>query len=608
MEGIGIHRPRNVDWKRAAGLLYGDWGTSKAYVTGFAFSASAFALGYHSYPIILAVLFLNACVAYNYIIICKYFPDGGGVYSAAKQKSRILAVIGALLMIADFTVTAAMSCWATMLYFGVPKEYVQTATIGMILLIGILNYFGPKHTGSVAVSLALPMVIVVFFIIFLSLPYLTTQNLEPLKPGFKVNWLAFTSLILALSGVEGIANLTGVMKLDPDATPDKPKVSKTATKAILVVAVESVLGTALLALAMFSLPKELEPLLRERWEDMVRLLAEQYGTIAIGPWFGKIFGLITGVIVGLLLLSAVNTAIGGLIGLLYMLGRDDELPRTFIKVNSFGVPLYSLIVATVLPISVAAISSDLETLMGLYAIGVVGAITVNVGSCTFNRRLPIKWYERIVMGLTFIVIFAIELTIAKTRHDALFFAVCIVGTGLALRSYNQRLRGYRTVMVKETTAAQIAPEEVSSFKLTPQPCQTIMVAVRGITPVIEFAIEEAKLRKARLFVIYIKELVVAPMGESDLIGKKSWRDDPEASKIMFHALRLGEIENVEILPLYAIGYDPASIIVDVAATNGIDLLILGSPGRSTLLKILHGNVVQEVAQNLPDNIRLIIYG
>ena len=34
IEAPGVHRPRNVDWKRAAALLYGDWGTSKAYVIG----------------------------------------------------------------------------------------------------------------------------------------------------------------------------------------------------------------------------------------------------------------------------------------------------------------------------------------------------------------------------------------------------------------------------------------------------------------------------------------------------------------------------------------------------------------------------------------------
>src|SRR5438876_7074386 len=85
----GVHRPRNVDWKRAAALLYGDWGTSKAYVLGLAF---ALAGGFSSLPIILAVCALTGVVGYLYTIICREFPDGGGVYSAARSQARLLAV------------------------------------------------------------------------------------------------------------------------------------------------------------------------------------------------------------------------------------------------------------------------------------------------------------------------------------------------------------------------------------------------------------------------------------------------------------------------------------------------------------------------------------
>src|SRR5580765_2406179 len=123
------HRPRNVGWARAAAFLYGDWGTSKAYVIGLAFLAA----GYASLPIILAVCVLTGIVGYNYILICRNFPDGGGVYSAARKQSRLLAVMGALLLVADLTVTAAMSGWAAMTYFQIPKEYVALATIGLIL-------------------------------------------------------------------------------------------------------------------------------------------------------------------------------------------------------------------------------------------------------------------------------------------------------------------------------------------------------------------------------------------------------------------------------------------------------------------------------------------
>ncbi len=197
MDSLAVHRPRNVDWKRAAALLYGDWGTSKAYVIGLAFVAA----GYSSLPIVLAVCVLTGIVGYNYVIICKHFPDGGGVYSAARDQSRLLAVIGALLLVADLIVTAALSGWSAMSYFKVPKASIWTSTIVLILIIGAINYFGPKHSGSFAMWLAVPTVVVVVLIILWSLPHLTLKYLEPSQMGFRKNWVAFVGVILALSGV-----------------------------------------------------------------------------------------------------------------------------------------------------------------------------------------------------------------------------------------------------------------------------------------------------------------------------------------------------------------------------------------------------------------------
>src|SRR5438132_9330908 len=88
-----VHRPRNVGWARAAALLYGDWGTSKAYVLGLAFAVA----GFSSMPIILAVCLLTGLVGVNYAVICAYFPDGAGVYSAARSQGRVRAGIRVLL-------------------------------------------------------------------------------------------------------------------------------------------------------------------------------------------------------------------------------------------------------------------------------------------------------------------------------------------------------------------------------------------------------------------------------------------------------------------------------------------------------------------------------
>lgn len=604
MSGPGVHRPRNLDWQRAAALLYGDWGTSKAYVIGLAFLVA----GYSSLPIIVAVCALTGLVAYNYIVICGHFPDGGGVYSAARKQSRVLAVMGALLLIANFTVTATLSAWTAMKYFGLPPELVRWGTIATILGVGAINYFGPKHTGSLAGALAVPMVVVVLVIIAMSLPHLTTVNLEASHDKFSKNWSAFVGVILALSGVEAIANLTGVMKLDFGTSMDAPRVSETAKKSILPVAIEVVAGTALLGWAMLSLPKILKPEMEARWEDMMRFLAEQYGLMTFGTTFSHYFGIAVGIIVGLLLLSAVNTAIGALIGLNYMLARDGEMPRNFVKLNSHGVPWVPLGIATIIPAVVGLFATNLESLAGLYAIGVVGAIAVNLGSCVVNPALNLKWYERAVMGVTFIILFAVELTLAKTKPDALFFVCCVLGAGLGLRGYSQRRAGLRTVTVPEHLAVSVAPEAGEQLKINLNPGQSIMVAARGLTPVLRFALEEASFRKGTLYVLFVKELAVALPGPVESTERTRWQDDPDAAKIMASMLELGRQNGVQVIPLYSISENPAGTILDLSATLGIDILMLGARHRRTMAQLFKGDVANHVAKALPENIQLIIHG
>jgi nucleotide-binding universal stress UspA family protein len=457
-------------------------------------------------------------------------------------------------------------------------------------------------------ALAVPMVIVVVAIILLSLPHLTAANLQPTQESFGKNWIAFVGVILALSGVEAIANLTGVMKLDPGSTLEEPRVAQTARKSILPVAAEVVIGTVLLGWAMLSLPRDLQPLLAERWEDMLRFLGEQYGAMAFGEYFGQGFGFVVGVVVGLLLLSAVNTAVGALIGLIYMLARDGEMPRSFTRLNQHGVPRVPLATATILPLAVAAVSANLVSLAGLYAIGVVGAIAVNLGSCTFNRGLTLRWYERGIMGLTFVVLFLVELTIAKTKTDALFFACCVLGLGFGLRAYAQKRAGLRTVTVSEQVAATVAPELAAEIQINLTPGQSLLVAARGMTPVLRFAMEEARYRQGTLYVLYVKELAVALPGPLDNKERPRWQDDRTAAKIMFSMLELGRQNNVSVVPLYAVSENPAATILDLSATLGIDFLILGARHRRTLAQLFKGDVANRVAKELPENIQLIIYG
>ena len=612
-----LHRPRNVDWKRAASLLYGDWGTSKAYVIGLAFVAA----GFSSLPIILAVCLLTGLVAVNYAEICKYFPDGGGVYSAARSQGRLLAVVGALLLVADLTVTAALSGWSALSYFNIPlfKSNIVLSTVVVLMVMGWINYFGPKHSGSLAVALSVPTVLVVIVLIAVSAPHLTTHYLEPPHEKLSHVWVQFVGVILALSGVEAIANLTGVMKLDRGSTVEQPRVGKQAAKAIWPVAVEVVLGTALLGWAMLSMNPQgsvsmygytynVRDALGIRSEDMLRFVGEYFGTATFGPMFGQAFGWVVGIVFFLLLLSAANTAIVAMVGLLYMVARDREMPAQFTRLNKHGVPLIPLMIAVGLPIVTLITTESFTALAGLYAIGVVGAIAVNIGSCCFNRLLPVALHDRILFGITFFILFLVEITLAKTKPDALFFVMCVVVGGLGLRAWTQKRIGMTTVTVHKQVAEMVTPALPTTMQSRLVEGQKIMVAARGITPVLAFALDEAKLRNAMLCVLYVKEIAVYYTGGPTVRGRPRWQDDHEANAIMSLMLKLGTERGIAVQPVYAVSEDAATTILDLAATLGVDFLIIGATQRTAMANLLRGSVATSVAQQLPDTIQLLIFG
>ena len=135
-----------------------------------------------------------------------------------------------------------------------------------------------------------------------------------------------------------------------------------------------------------------------------------------------------------------------------------------------------------------------------------------------------------------------------------------------------------------------------------------MVAARGITPVLNFALYEALIRKACLFVLYVKEVAIYYTAAGTRLGRAQWQDDPEANAIMTSMIKLGEERGVSVVPVYAVSQDAAATIVDLAATMGVDYLVIGASQRTAMTKLLRGSVATNVAQQLPETIHLLIFG
>jgi len=596
-----IKRPRNVDVPRAAAILYGDWGTSKAYVIGLAFAVG----GYASFWLIAAMCVLTALVGINYMIICRLYPDGGGVYASVRHRSEVISIVGAFLLIADYLVTAAISALSAFQYLGVPHP--EKFAAGAILIIGVLNLLGPKHTGGLAFLISVPTAIVVVTLGLFSLPHLGTAigNLQPLHGGFFENWSGFVGIVLALSGVEAIANATGVMRLDPGSTDAHPSVRKTSTPALLWVMVEVCIFTALLGLAMHALGGlqvangDVNAPGAEGVRDyMLRYMGETFVGGALGPALGHAFGFAVSITFGLLLLSAVNTAIVDLITIQFLMARDRELPKIFQRLNQWGVPSAGMLLATLVPMALVVLVKDMAGLADLYAVGVVGAIATNLGATATDWKLTIKPWERTLMFATFLVMAAIELSLLVDKPNARYFAVTILAVGLILRGLVQERRAKKEARVPVQAFPLVSAPEAIGASLNGE---SILCAIRGSGRTLDFALREARETGRRLYLLFVREQRF--MTEQD--AKRKWQEDPDAAETFSVAKqRAGDRPP---LCCYAVSESAASTIVDIAATLGVSRLILGAPKRNALVNILRGNVVREVSDLLPDEIDLIVY-
>lgn len=569
-----VERPRELKWFQAGAMLYGDWGTSKAYVLGIAFVLS----GHASWFFLGLMSALTAMIGFCYMIICRLYPDGGGVYASVRQRSKPMAVIGALLLVADYVITASLSALDAFHYFSVPHP--EWWAIGSILLIGIINWYGPSKGGSIAAFIAVAASVSAGILFAATLPFLPHVQLVMPHGSIPQNWSVFVGIVLALSGVEAIANMTGIM--------EEP-VEKTSAKAIWPILLEVSLLTFLLGIAMNAVPG-----LKGHAEDMLRVLADHY----IGPWYGTVIS----IVFGFLLLSAVNTAVTALVSIQFLMAKDHEIPFIFSRLNRYGMPWLALIVAVVVPVTVLVFEHDVVGLAALYAIGVVGAIALNLGSCATNRRLEMTVPERALLSAGCLILFFVEMTIAVQKHQALVFVISVLSTGLLLRFLAKRVMPLPVPVMAEAAIEVLTVSEAKEIALFYH--SSSMVAIRNLNQAL---LEEAALRSKALGenAVYLTCVEEAPPN-SEL--PEEVQPSTESVQLLAKAQDEFEKRGITAVPIWQIGDDPGKLIARAAAELGAKTVMIGTTRRSALVSLLRGDVLRTLAHHLPRTCRLLITG
>ncbi len=647
-------RPRELKWYHAGPMLYGDWGTSRFYVLGLAVYYAQHA----SFWFVAGVCALVAAVGWAYTIVCRCYPDGGGVYSAARHTSRTLAVVGALFLFADYIVTAALSAMDGMHYLQIrelvlwtgmtthaetAEWWVRAFAIFGIFFVGAINFIGPKKAGTFALVVGLGTLALTIVLTIASL--VPHESINALSRGWAAIhrpegtaghiWHNLVNVVLALSGVEAIANMTGIMV---------PPVARTSAKAIWPVLVEVVLFNVILAVAMNALPAryfadgsspEHRTLAAQeeharawekahpQWQDSQATIRE-HERLALTPdqedaknrvlwvmakeFVGRPFAWVCGIVFGLLLLSAVNTAVADMVSIQYVMARDTELPKSLLKLNLFGVPSRTLVAAVALPSLILLVTGDLDLLAGLYAIGVVGAIAINLGSCCANRQMPLKLYERAGMGLLASVMVAIELTLCVGKPSALIFALGVLTLGLGARYLTRSYLPARAARAAQARRPATVEPELTELATPPEQLDMskpkVLVATRGGQALIDFAVTYARRMNGILMVLFVRKINVITMGGTPPM---TIEEDPEARDVFKRAAEACRRAGVEMIPNYVVSPDVAYAILDHAATYNVETVLMGVSRQAALLRALRGDVLTGVADHLPAEISLLIH-
>lgn len=617
-------RPRVLDWFHAGPLLFGDWGTSRLYVLGFAFYYTA-----HASTLYLgAMALIMIAVAWAYTIVCRCFPDGGGVYTAARQLSPTLSVIGATLLLCDYIVTAALSAVEAFHYMGVPHNLTVLLCVLTIIGVGVVNWLGAKSAGRLALFIAIAALAASLIIGILCLPLLPqglkTVSLTKAQTASPWQmWESLVRIVLALSGVEAVANMTGLMR---------QPVARTARRTIWPVLIEVVTLNLIFGIALNALPalqqvhqphyqvyelaqntdgvngtpkiytsEEVPGEVKAYRDTAMKLLATHVSTNAFGNSAGPVIGLVLAAIFAALLLSAVNTAVMAMVSVMYGLGHDGELPKQLTKLNYPGVPWVGLIVACALPIGVLLFEADAKQLGELYAIGVVGAITINFLSCAANKQLAVSVWERRGLWALGSLMLGIELTIIVAKMHATIFAGSIVGSVLLIRYV---LKVVKPVTAKPITEVQSLDwmQALEQAALPTAPNQSrIMLAARGAGQA-AYAVDLAKRRGAALFAMYVRTLRLMDVAPGTV---PQLQDDPEALASLGSIAVLARQHRVPFFPIYVCSTEIADEILDYTVTFGCDTLVLGKTKRKAVSRAVEGDVVAKVAQHLPSEVALL---
>jgi nucleotide-binding universal stress UspA family protein len=141
---------------------------------------------------------------------------------------------------------------------------------------------------------------------------------------------------------------------------------------------------------------------------------------------------------------------------------------------------------------------------------------------------------------------------------------------------------------------QLTPEAIAKPKL--------LLATAGSATMADAAMEIAAAEGAALVVCFIREVALNYKVEAET--RFTLDNDPAAQVMFADFLEKGHQYGVPIIPAYDTGTNAAEQLVELAAMNAADRILIGSSRRGALHHIIKGSFQRRVETLLPPDIHV----
>jgi amino acid transporter len=415
-----------------------------------------------SLPIAGTIAFLMLAVGVSYRQTIRAYPHGGGSYIVATDNlGRTPGLIAAAGLMTDYILTVAVSVSSGLeaITSAIPSLSSDKVVIGAAVIVLLLagNLRGVRQAGALFAAPTYLFILSIFVLVIVGLIHSAGHGFHPTpRPalsategvGVLLVLRAFSSGSTAMTGIEAISNAVPVFK------PTEWRNARTTLTWMVGLLIALFAGTIAMVQLGGVVPNAHETVLSQ-------LAHRSFGSDFMYP--------VTQAATAAILLLAANTAYNDFPRVLFLLARDFQAPRIFLRMGdrlafSNGIIALSLVALVIF----VAFGGRTAPLIPLYAVGVFLAFTLSQSGMVVHwwRLRDRNWRRSMAFNATGAFLSAIVFITAGITKFTAGAWVSLLAVGLVIFTAGRIRRHYE--LVARAVALRPGTAEIPAHPIGPR--------------------------------------------------------------------------------------------------------------------------------------------